>query len=268
MEYQLARLCKVALLAGLSVLGAARTADAAYVVIGADPVYGAQFPDLSWRAVGALYIPDQCLSVLTALNTPLGIGINPLTANLGQIWPLCSLAKIQDVKLQFYATSTGSIVDTLSIGTYEADTPPANFDRDLTIQELIGFTFVNGKLDAFSTTLSYPMFSAAASSFLGPGETRDGRCFGLELSSATARVESFNYNAVTGDCSATINIRPGIDPTNPDTKAKVTISTAYISDPLYAPPGFMTLQVPEPASLALSGLALLALAAVHRRRAA
>ncbi len=268
MTSSLAKTLKLVLLSSVVALGVARNADAAYVVINADPAYGSQFPGLSWRAVGALYIPDLCLGIVTALNTPPGIAINPFTVNLGQAWPLCSLAQIQDVKLQFYNTASGAVVDTLNIGTYKADLPPANFNHDLTIQELIGFTFKNGALDGFSTTLSTPMLSAAASAYSAtPGA--GSRCFALELSSATARVESFNTTGA-GTCGA-IDPRPAgeLSAGSPYLPSVTWGRSAFIDDPLYRAPGFTPLQVngvPEPTSLALVMLALGAAVAGRRAR--
>jgi len=264
MNLRLAKFLNVALLSCVAVLGLGRPAEAAYVVINADPVYGAQFPGLSWRAVGALYIPDLCLAGLTALNTPPGVAINPLTVNLGQITPICGQSRIQDVKLQFYASSTNTVVDTLAIGTYAADVFPANFNSDLLIQELIGFTLRDGELDAFRTTLSTSVRATAA--LAGSGD----KCFSLEFSSASARVESLNYDPVKNECGTSINPRPDEDAKNPLTLATVSWNRSeFITGQVTRAPEFSPLPniatVPEPGSLALVLLALGAAGAGLRR---
>lgn len=259
MTHRLAQPLKLALLGGVAVLGLARTADAAVIVINADPVYGAQLPGLSWRAVGALYIPDACLAIAQFVNTfPPGwlpaLPVNPLTVNFGEIDPVCGTSKIQGVQLQFYESNTNTVVDTLNIADYTADNGDANSNHDLLIGELISFTLQNGQLAGFGTTLSAPVHAP----LVGSGD----HCFALEFSSATARVESLNYNAASGQCGTSINPRPPADALNPLTRATVSWNPGgFTPGPVTQAPGFSPLpvvvqNVPEPTSLALALLAL------------
>ncbi|MBK6472805.1 MAG: hypothetical protein IPF94_19410 [Betaproteobacteria bacterium] len=105
MNTSLAKTLKVALLGCAVALGAVRTADAAYVVINADPQYGAQFPDLSWRAIGALYVPNVCLTVGQFAN----VFSNPQTFYFADFDPICGTSAIQSVQLRFYKTNTNAL---------------------------------------------------------------------------------------------------------------------------------------------------------------
>lgn len=251
MSFSLAKTLKLVLLSSVMALGAARDADAAFVVINADPVYGAQFPSLSWRAVGALYIPNGCLTVGQIANS----FVNPLTVNFGEIDPFCGSSRIQDVQLQFYETSTNTVIETLGIPNYTADNGAPNFDRDLLIGELISVTLRDGQLDGFSTTLSTPVHFTQ----VGGGNY----CFALEFSSATARVESLNYDATSGQCADAVNPRPPEDATNLATRAVVTWDGSFTGGTVNQAPTFTPLpvivrNVPEPTSLALALAALAA----------
>ena len=253
MKKRFAQACQAAVLSSVAMLGSVavvQPAEAAYVVIRADPAYGPEFAGLGWRATGALYIPDACLAV-AALGSYF---VNPLTVPLADISPVCGNSRLQDVKLQFYnLADEDTTVETLDIGVYAADTGTPS-DADDLAQELIDYSFSRGALVGFNTTLSTPQ--RATDLLAGAGRN----CFSLDFSSDTARLVAFDY--VNGICSST----PSGESSNPATiewaQRGFIPNASYVraADPVVVPTA-----VPEPATLALT-LAALAAAGAARRR--
>ena len=178
MNTTLAKTLKVALLSCVVALGVARTADAAYVVINADPVYGKLLPGVSWRAVGSLYVndstPTSCLPTALGFNQPPGIAINPFPVILGLAGSKCSDSGIVGVQLQFYETTTFEILQTGDVDDFTADKFWPDFTRNRLDAELISFTLRDGELEALTTTLSRPVYFSG----VGGGDY----CFAVELS--------------------------------------------------------------------------------------
>jgi len=256
----LAKTLKLALLSSVVALGVARNADAAYVVINADPVYGTQFPGLGWRATGALYIPDGCTlaaGISSLFWSPFTVTIAGDTSpvDIPLVSALCAGARIQDTTLYFYNTAAPlTMVEAIGIGTYAPDTAPVASANDQS-QNLIDFSMATGQVVGFHSTLSAPKH---ATDLLAGG---GANCFSLEFSSDTARLVSYNY--VNGACSTT-PIAGG----QSQNAAQVTIGS-FISNAAYRAPVVLPVvaTVPEPTSLALALLALGA-AATRRRRGA
>lgn len=226
MSSSLAKTLKLALLGCVIALGAARTADAAYVVINADPAYGPALPNLGWRASGAIYVPDACLqSGPTGGNAP---NVFPFNGN-------CATIQMQDVKVFFYDLGAPQVtIETLSIGTYQADPPPPDGALDIT-QKLRDVDFdSNGDITDFKSSLSFQVqaFHPLAG---GPGSY-----FSLEFSRYSSRL--VNYRLVEGAYvqQSSSQVTPG-----------VTLSE-YIADSVYLG------TVPEPGSMALTLAALAA----------
>lgn len=249
MKYHRAKPLKTALVSCVFALGAATTAHAAYVVIRADPAFGPEFPNLGWRATGALFIPDSCKAAIGLLSYV----FNPLSVSLANIDPLCSSSRLQDVKLQFYNLQDPAVtVELLDIGLYGADRRPRDSSDDL-VQELMDYSFSRGALVGFHSTLSVP--KRATDLLAGGGSD----CFSLELSSNSARLVAFGY--ANGVCGTT--------PMSQSSNAASVTWGGFIADSAYrvAPDPAVTPTVPEPTSLALT-LAALAAAALAGRAGA
>lgn len=233
MSTRLAKTLKLALLGFAVAFGAVRTADAAYVVINADPVYGPAFPNLGWRATGAIYVPDACLA-----SGPPGGANAPIIIPVGGD---CADIRMQDVKVFFYDTSAPlTTIETLNIGTYLGDAPPPA-DANDNVQVLRDITFdVNDEVVDFSTSLSLQV--QAFATLAGGGNSY----FALEFSRYSSRLVS--YRLVDG-----LYEQQSVSQATPT----VTLSP-YIADRVYLG------TVPEPGSMALSLAALGAAMAARR----
>ncbi|MDP2005166.1 MAG: PEP-CTERM sorting domain-containing protein [Rubrivivax sp.] len=258
MSTSLAKTLKVALLGCVIALGAVRTADAAFVVINADPVYGPEYPGLGWRATGALYIPDGCaisaglVSYFTWTPFTVTIAGDTSPVDIPLVSTLCAGARLDDATLYFYNTADPlTMVEAISLGDYSPDTPPVANPDDLS-QNLIDFSMEDGQVVDFHTSLSVPR---RATDFLAGG---GANCFSLEFSSDTARLVSFAYE--NGVCGTT--------PLNESSNAATVSIDNFVLDSNYTPAPLLptVATVPEPTSLALVLLALGA-AGVGARRA-
>lgn len=137
MKHRITEAVKRVLLTIAATLGMAAGAQAAYVVVIADPDYGPDFPGLGWRASAGLYVPDACLTSYVGLDATLvQLATTPCTGTGPTDRP-----ELQDVTVYFYASgSPASPIETLVMGTYLADAPAAVADPDGRTQELIDFT--------------------------------------------------------------------------------------------------------------------------------
>ncbi len=239
----------VALLCAAAALGVVGQGHAAYVVINADPAFttdpASPLVNLGWRASGALYIPDECKDAAIAFNQALP-GVPVVLGPLGIFTSLCAASKFENVKLFFYDTRdpAKSTLETLSINYYFADTGfPAS--RNSVTQELIDFSFLDGELSGFHTSLSFPKLANV--DVAGGGAYR----FSLEFSSDTARLVAFGATGPTNYWNrvAESSVRPAVD-----------------IGPLLTDEQYAALQIPEPGSMALALLALGAATALRRRR--
>jgi hypothetical protein len=245
----------VALARWAAVLGMATTlpAQAAYVVINADPIYGSEFPGLGWRASGTLFVPDTCIGVIGALS----YAFDPLNVSLATIDPLCRSSRIQDVTLQFYNLETPlTNVEVLSVGTYLADSRPADRPTELT-QRLLSFRFSSGELDGFRTSYSEPI--RATDRLVGGGD----HCFSLQFDSAGSSLRRYDWDSVGGRCGTVqtggSEILAAMDWERRPTAWSATAPVVPVAPVVPTP-------VPAPATLTLAGLALVAAAASARRR--
>jgi hypothetical protein len=225
------------LLAAASLLLAATApSHAGVVVVIADPEFGSPFADLGWRAEGALYVPDSCL---TKIGTG-SITVNASTSGLEEAEGACNGSRLQDVKIFFYAFSDASksTVETLNVGTYQG-LAASSVTSNTVSQELIDFSLAGGLLTNFHTSLSFklPGTSALAGSSLYD--------FSLEFSKDNARLvatgRDFNFVAQSNLATVTYG--------------------AFITDAEYA-----GLTVPEPATWGITLLALGLAASAGRRR--
>lgn len=219
-----------------AMIGLAGAAQAAFVVVNADPPYGAAHPNLGWRASGALYVPDACVSFIGASAISFGLQALPDAS--------CAGIQLQDVTLRLYDTANPLVtLETLNIGTYLPDSGPLGVATDVT-QELLAVGFAGGQLTDFSTSLSLPLL--ASHPVAGGGSSR----FSLEFSAVGARLVDLG---LAGSAYADRLSESAFAP-------EITIS-GFIADADYLR------QVPEPGSLvlALGGLAA-AFAARRARR--
>lgn len=231
------------MLAAAWAIGLASPAQAAYVVIKADPTYGPAYPGLGWRATGALYVPDACL-------TASGSGSTTLTMATDSV---CAGAQIENVKIHFYNVANPSTtIEILNVGTYVEDAGTMASENDLT-QELISLSFEDGQLSGLRTSLSTPVLSYD----MLAGNGTD--LFSLNFSSVGARLVSFdNADATSDDIVSASQYKP-----------TYTIG-AWIADSDYVPLAdeavVPTRVVPEPGSVALVLAAIVMAAAGSRRR--
>ena len=246
LNLRFAKILNVALLSCVAALGLSRTADAAYVVVKADPAFGPEFPSLGWRATGALYIPDACKDGVIALgySYPVNLAWAGGLASIfsgtpfGDVAGQCAMSRMDDVELEFYDLSTGGTVETIDIGTY---TPNDDFLQppNALEQELIDFTIDEGKLVRFHTTLSIPVL--ATHPLAGGGENY----FALEFSKPGARLVAFDG----ADWPFQYRDRIAVS----SQRATFRIGE-FLTDAEYA----QLRAIPEPASLALALTALAA----------
>lgn len=167
MKIPFAKTANVALVAGVAALAAVAPADAAFVVIVADPVYGPEFPNLGWRAEGLMFVPDACRNAVSQQTVTLFMAQDAV----------CAGAQLQDVKLHFYDVRDPgrATLETLNIGTYTEDSGSMAYGFDVT-QELIDISFSNDQVVAFHSSLSFPLLANHA--LAGGGNNR----FSLEFS--------------------------------------------------------------------------------------
>jgi len=235
----------IALLACAATLSAAGPAEAAYVVIKADPTYGPAYPGLGWRASGALYVPDSCLAAVGSSTTTLAMASDSL----------CAGAQIENVKIHFYNTGDpATTIEILNVGIYAEDTGAPGNVTDVS-QELLDLSFNGGLLTGLHTSLSLPVLS----NDLLAGHGADW--FSLEFSSPGSHLVSFANG--TGTPNA-FQSESQFEPVY--TIGDWIADTAYVATPDEAV--VPTRAVPEPGSLGLVlGAVLLAgLAGLASRR--
>lgn len=213
--------------ASAAAIGLVGAAQAAFVVVNADPPYGAAYPNLGWRAAGALYVPDACVSFIGASNTTLNLLAVPN--------PVCAGIRLQDVTVSLYDIANPVLtLETLNVGTYLADSGAASFADEVS-QELIDISFAGGQVVGFSSSLSLPALANAL--LAGGGNNR----FSLEFSSFGARLVDLGAAGTTyADRLSESAFAP-----------EITIGR-FIDDEVYLR------QLPEPGSFVLALAALAA----------
>jgi hypothetical protein len=212
-----AKILNIALLSCVAALGLGRPAEAAYVVVNADPAFGPALPKLGWRATGALFVPDACAIGAAVASGAVG---SPYKVTLSSVpwyfFGTCAGAMLQDVKLYFYNTDDpGTNIELLKFDEFGANSDPGGTER-----ELVDFTFntvlspVNTSVVAFHTTLSDP--EPASDWLAGNGRYS----FALEFSSDNARLVAYGPNGevIESPNRARVTISPlrGLLPGEPE----------------------------------------------------
>lgn len=252
---------KLMLLAACAASGLTGAAQAAYVEVIADPAYGAAYPGLGWRATAGLYIPDACLQRysdrfdadrfdLATGPAPGAITPEPCTGATPADTP-----ELRDVRVYFYALAAPAIdLETISVGTYTADAPPAVADVNGLTQELVQIaidgdvsvdltsSFPHLRIDDFTTSESFQF--TASNPLLGG-----------------TRIFSLSFDRFTG-AQLTEYVLEG----NPSVAGRSSFAEVRISRPISD--GDYDGHVPSPGSAALALAALVALAATRCRRTA
>ena len=148
MQFTLPSVLGTLALALAATLGAApQTAQAAYVVVNADPLLGSNYPGIGWSAQGALYIPDTCYTSLVPIS-----GFYQLNLQTQCNTPRGGIAQLQDVQVKLYNGLPSNVFDTIAFDNFVARSvtsgPTAAFSTLLDIE------FFDGQVVGFHTTLS------------------------------------------------------------------------------------------------------------------
>lgn len=237
--------------AGLG-LAAALPAHAGFYTPIIDPAFGPAFPNLGWHAVGDLYVDDACV----AANH--GQTINVTTTG-------CADTELRNVRVFFYALDApGTVREILRLGTYALGT---GLQNDLS-QALLDVSFdASGDLEDLHTTLSFS--KQPTDSLAGGGNFTFALNFGLSQARLVALSTQVGAKADPGADAAAADPRDffAVSYANRADSAR-SITSAVPNDVYQSPPDSFfnsPSNVPEPGSLALCALALLASGAAARR---
>jgi hypothetical protein len=245
------------------------SAQAAYIVVVADPPFGAAYPNQGWTAQGALYIPDACY---TEVQTTYSVGLFNLALGDNSTRNCAGLdsgVQLQDVQVSLYNGTPTNVFDTLSLAPYEAESFDEAYYGHTTLARLIDIDFFDGVVVGFHTTLSQP--------------TPTHVPLGNDLSSSLQLQFSKDYEPVTeralgaapsafdpANCSNTIAGNGAILCVTGTTAGGPVVSGS-VADPVSIGPTltdaqYQALRAPEPGTLGLGVTALAAAWAVRRRR--
>ena len=228
----------LALAAAVACGGPHGRAEAAFVVVNVDPVFGPDRPNLGWRASGAMYVPDSCKNAASAFAS------GPVTLMMYSDH-LCDGAHLENVKVEFYDTRDArqATIETLLLGNYVEDTGTGAYGGTAgqITQSLVDITFDAGQVVAFSTTDSY--FYSAASALAAPVPSTD-YALGLNLALPAERPSLVAPLSGTVSSSDTYLLSRNDYGTAQSNSETITLSS-YISDADFN-------GVPEPGSLALA----------------
>ena len=281
MKFRLNKVMRLAALSAATTLGLAGQTHAALYQGTWDPLFGAQFPGLGWKATGTLNVSSECEDALQAYGGGGAVSLDFAAAQAfgeGYLEGKCygygegegfePGVRLQDISVDFYDINNPSeILRTLSVYTY--DWGSGNIDGET--QFLTSVDFYGVVPTAFQT--SYSIRGLIEPPIVGrPSSAQSLSSYG---SCTNNPFNGYSFSARLGSAPITSGLQYYCDADGNVVGVPTGRSSFQPSFVMKNANGFVIIQnspsqdpgtVPEPGTLALAGLALAGAAAARRRK--